>query len=152
MRGTYYASDDSPILIITLAEVKFIVAEAALANNDKATAYQAYLDGIRAHMEMLGVANPDTYINDPAVSVGEANITLDLIMKEKYVAMFLNPETWNDARRFDYQYEDMTLPANHNPDLGGQFVRRLVYPDSEISRNLENVPPVTILDRIWWDQ
>lgn len=152
MRGTYYASDDSPILIITLAEVKFIVAEAALAKNDKATAYQAYLDGIRAHMEMLGVANPDTYINDPAVSVGEANITLDLIMKEKYVAMFLHPEAWNDARRFDYQYADMTLPANHNPDLAGQFVRRLVYPDSEVSRNLANVPTVTILDRIWWDQ
>lgn len=152
MRGTYYASDDSPILIITLAELKFIEAEAALANDDKATAYQAYLDGIAAHMEMLGVADPDTYISDPAVSVGEANITLALIMKEKFVALFLHPETWSDARRFNYQYEDMTLPANHNPALGGQFLRRLVYPDSEVSRNLNNVPSVTILDRVWWDQ
>lgn len=30
----------------------------------------------------------------------QANITLDLILKEKYVAMFLHPESWNDARRF----------------------------------------------------
>jgi hypothetical protein len=153
-RGTYYASDDSPILIITLAEVKFIEAEAALANNDLARAYQAYLDGIAAHMEMVGVDDADAaaYINDPAVSVGQANITLDLIMKEKFVAMFLHPETWNDARRFDYQYEDMTLPANHNPALSGQFVRRLIYPDSEQSRNVDNVPAVTAVDRLWWDQ
>ena len=153
-RGTYYASDDSPVLIITLAEVKFIEAEAALANNDLARAYQAYLDGIAAHMEMVGVDDADAaaYINDPAVSVGQANITLDLIMKEKFVAMFLHPETWNDARRFDYQYEDMTLPANHNPALSGQFVRRLIYPDSEQSRNVDNVPSVTAVDRMWWDQ
>jgi hypothetical protein len=154
MRDTYYAADDAPILIITLAEVKFIQAEAALANGDNATAYQAYLDGIAAHMDMLGVdpADASAYLADPVVAVGPANITLDLIMKEKYVALFLHPETWTDARRFNYQYTDMTLPANHNPALGGQFVRRLVYPDSEISRNLDNVPSVTILDRVWWDQ
>jgi hypothetical protein len=154
MRDTYYAGNASPILIITLAETKFIQAEAALANNDQATAYQAYLDGIAAHMEMVGVSGPDAaaYIADPAVSVGQANITLPLIMKEKYVALFLHPEAWNDARRFNYQYVDMTLPANLNPALNGQFLRRLVYPDSEVSRNLANVPSVTIADRVWWDQ
>jgi hypothetical protein len=73
-------------------------------------------------------------------------------MKEKYVALFLHPETWNDARRIDYQYKDMTLPANHNPELNGQFIRRQIYPDSETSRNSANVPSVTLLDRIWWDQ
>jgi hypothetical protein len=154
VRGTYYASDDSPILIITLAEAKFIEAEVALAANDLPRAYQAYIDGIEAHMDMIGVDPGDaaTYVANPAVSVGSANITRALIMKEKYVAMFLNPEAWNDARRFDYAYEDMTLPANHNPTLNGQFVRRLAYPDTETSRNLQNVPEVTILDRIWWDQ
>ena len=154
VRSTYYASDDSPVLVVTLAEVKFIEAEAALAKNDLARAYQAYLDGIAAHMEMVGVDNAEAtaYISNPAVSVGQANITLALILKEKYVAMFLHPEAWNDARRFDYQYQDMTLPANHNPALSGQFIRRLIYPDSESSRNVRNVPDVTALDRVWWDQ
>jgi hypothetical protein len=153
-RGTYYASDDSPILIITLAEAKFIEAETAFRSSDLTRAYEAYLDGIEAHMDMLGVdpTEANAYVTNPAVAVGAGNITLALIMKEKYVALFLHPETWNDARRFNYAYEDMTLPANHNPELNGQFVRRLVYPDSEVSRNLDNVPPVTILDRIWWDQ
>jgi hypothetical protein len=154
VRGTYYSSDDSPVLIITRSELKFIEAEALLAKNDLPGAYAAYLAGIQAHMEMLGVPTADinTYINNPAVSVGSGSITLDLIMKEKYIALFLNPEAWNDARRFDYGYVDMTLPANHNPALQGQFLRRLVYPDSEVSRNLQNVPSVTVLDRIWWDQ
>lgn len=153
-RSTYYAANDSPILIITNTEMRFIEAEVALSMNNKPAAYDAYLEGIRAHMEMLNVtpANINTYVTNPAVGVGASNITLDLIMKEKYVALFLHPEGWNDARRFDYQYEDMTLPANHNPELGGEFIRRVNYPDSEISRNAANVPSLTLLDRVWWDE
>jgi hypothetical protein len=65
--------------------------------------------------------------------------------------MFLHPEAWTDARRYNFQYKDMTIPANLNPDLNGNFARRLVYPDSETGRNVANVPPVTQLDRMWWD-
>lgn len=153
-RGTFYASDNSPILVITYAETKFIEAEAALADNDPDRAYDAYLEGIRAHMEMIGVAAPDitSYIDNNEVSVGVEDLTIDHIMKEKYVAMFLHPEAWTDARRYNYQYQDMTLPANHNPALNGQFVRRLIYPDTERSRNGRNVPDVSALDRVWWDQ
>ncbi|HEX6227533.1 MAG TPA: SusD/RagB family nutrient-binding outer membrane lipoprotein [Chryseolinea sp.] len=153
-RDTYYASDVSPILILTNSEMRFIEAEALLSLGEKPAAYDAYLAGIRAHMEMLGVAPAaiEAYINAPTVSVGATNISLDLIMKEKYVALFLHPETWNDARRFNYQYEDMTLPDNHNPELNGEYIRRQIYPDSETSRNAVNVPSVTLLDRMWWDQ
>lgn len=45
----------------------------------------------------------------------------------------------------------MTLPANLNPNLNGEYIRRLPYPDSETSRNGNNVPSVTLLDRIFWD-
>lgn len=153
VEGTYYSSRTSPIEVITYAELKFIEAEAALTT-DPGRAYQAYLDGIEAHMEKLGVDNADiqAYLTDPAVAVGAGSLTRALILKEKYVAMFLHPETWVDARRFDYQYADMTVPANLNPELSGQFIRRLIYPDSETQRNGQNVPGVTLLDRIWWDQ
>lgn len=151
--GQFYTSTLSPVLIATYAELKFIEAEAALGT-DNPRAYAAYLAGIGAHMDMLGVAAADkaAYLADPSVAVGAGNLTLATIMKEKWVAMFLHPETWNDARRFDYAYKDMTVPANLNPDLNGQFIRRLAYPDSEVSRNGQNVPSVTLLDRIWWDQ
>lgn len=151
--GQYYTSETSPIMIATYAELKFIEAEAALAS-DKSRAYAAYLAGIEAHMDMLEVEDADkaAYLADPSVAVGADALTLDLVMKEKFVALFLHPETWNDARRFDYAYKDMSLPANLNPNLNGEYIRRLAYPDSEVSRNGVNVPQVTLLDRIWWDQ
>lgn len=150
----YYANRTSPVLVMTYAEQKFIEAEAQLIKNNNPAAYSAYLAGITAHMDMLGVdpADRDNYINDPEVSVGDANITLDLIMKEKYVALFLNPEAWNDARRYNFQYADMTIPAGLNADLNGLFSRRLQYSSSEFSTNSANVPEVNLLDRIWWDQ
>ncbi|MDF2158565.1 SusD/RagB family nutrient-binding outer membrane lipoprotein [Algoriphagus sp. CAU 1675] len=151
--GQFYTSTLSPILIATYSELKFIEAEAAF-DTDKARSYAAYLAGIEAHMDMLGVAAGEKagYLADPSVSMGEDALTLDDIMKEKWVALFLHPETWNDARRFDYAYKNMTLPENLNPNLNNQFIRRLAYPDSEVSRNGNNVPSVTLLDRIWWNQ
>ncbi len=153
IEGQYYTSITSPILIGTYSEQKFIEAEAAFAS-DKARSYQAYLDGITAHMEMLEVPQDeiDAYLADPSVSMGEGAFTINDIFKEKWIALFLHPESWNDARRFDYQYRDMDLPVNLNPDLNGQFIRRLPYPDNEVSRNGQNVPDVTLLDRIFWDE
>jgi len=151
--GQYYTSEQSPLLIATYAEQKFIEAEVALPQ-DADRAYAAYLAGIEAHMDMLEVSDNDkmAYLSSPEVSMGAASLSLAAIMKEKYVALFLHPETWNDARRFDYAYKDMTLPDNLNPNLNGQYIRRLAYPDNEVSRNGSNVPDVTLLDRIWWNQ
>ncbi|MEW2922487.1 SusD/RagB family nutrient-binding outer membrane lipoprotein [Muricauda sp. ANG21] len=152
IEGQFYTSLASPVLIATFSEQKFIEAEATFTA-DKTRSYQAYLDGIRAHMEMLSVPEVeiDAYINNPSVGMGVAAFTIDDIFKEKWVALFLHPEAWNDARRYDYQYDNMDLPTNLNPDLNGQFIRRLAYPDNEISRNGSNVPDVTLLDRIFWD-
>ena len=151
--GQFYTSTLSPLLIATYAEQKFIEAEAALTA-DPDRAYAAYLEGIEAHMDMLEVSDSDKmdYLESPEVAVGAGSLSMEHIMKEKWVALFLHPETWNDARRFDYNYKDMTVPDNLNPDLNGQFIRRLAYPDNEVSRNGSNVPDVTLLDAIWWDQ
>lgn len=141
------------MLIATYAELKFIEAEAAFPT-DKPKAYDSYLKGISAHMYMLEVSAADkaAYLAAPSVSRSSSALTLEDIFKEKYVAMFLHPETWNDARRIDYAYKNFSPPANLNPNLSGSLIRRLAYPDSEISRNRQNVPTVTLLDRIWWNQ
>jgi hypothetical protein len=148
----YYSSTNSPLMIISYSELKFIEAEARLRKNDKPGAYDAYLAGITANMNKLGVdpAKRDAYVNDPSVSVGEANITIDLIMKEKYKALFLNPETWNDARKYDYNYAGFQLPLNA---VLPNYIRRLDYPTVETSRNSENVPGISGLDeKLWWDK
>lgn len=146
-----WTGDTAPLLIMTYAELKFIEAEAALAAGDPARAYTAYLAGINANMDKLQVpagAEKTTYIT--AASVGEAGLTKDLIFKEKYVATYLNPEAWNDARRSDYGYKDFTLPQNA---VLSTFIRRLEYPTGERSKNGPNVPAISGLDqKLWWDQ
>jgi hypothetical protein len=84
------------------------------------------------------------------VSVGAAALTLADIFREKYIVMFLHPEAWVDARRFDFQYKDFTLPVNASLT---SFIRRAAYPVVETSRNRKNIPPVSgLTERLWWDQ
>ncbi len=125
VEGGYYTSRTSSLEVITYSEQKFIEAEAALDASNSTRAYEAYLEGIESHMQTIGVPQDeiDAYLSLPEVAVGASNLTIDLILKEKYIALFLNPETYNDARRYDFQYEDMTVAANLNPDLNGNFAR-----------------------------
>src|SRR5690606_15870645 len=51
----YYSSINSPLTIITYSELKFIEAEAYLRAGNDNEAYIAYLEGIRANMEKIGV-------------------------------------------------------------------------------------------------
>ncbi|ACU61422.1 SusD/RagB family nutrient-binding outer membrane lipoprotein [Chitinophaga pinensis] len=147
----FYSRGGAPLLMLTYAEMKFIESEASFVAN-KAGSYQAYLDGIAAHMDKLGVAPAakQAYVSNPVVAVGQAAFTKDLLFKEKYVATFLQPETWTDARRYDYKYKNFQLPQGA---LLNTFIRRVGYPTSETSRNPENVPPVgSLADHLWWDK
>ena len=147
----YYSSTSSPLFIITYDELKFIEAEVAFRTNDKPRAYTAYLAAITANMTKMGVSAPNiaAYIAQPTVGVGSANLTLAQIFREKYKAMFLMPVTWDDARRFEYGYQAFQLPLNV---VTSSFVRRLVYPSVETSRNNANVPIVTsVTQKLWWD-
>lgn len=145
---TWYGGVEAPLLMMTYAESKFIEAEARfLANGggigttgSTEEAYQAYLGGIEAHMDKLDVpsAEKEAYLADPRVAVGATSLTLDLILKEKYIALFLNPEAWVDLRRYDYSdqvFRGFSLPENHNPQLNDQFIQRATYPFDELSRN-----------------
>lgn len=145
-------SRTAPIYLMTYEEMKFVEAEAALRANQPQRAYDAYLEGIQASMDKFEVdaAEAEAYIADPSVSVGASALTLDLIFKEKYVALYLNPETWIDARRYDYQYEGFELP--HRAVLS-TFVRRVSIPVNELTRNQGNVPEDVSMDTpLWWDQ
>jgi len=147
----WYSTPTAPFQLVTYAEIKFIESEAQFRAGNNQAAYDAYLAGITAHMQKLGVADTaiQRYTTDPAVAVGSGNITLALIMKEKYVACFLSPVTWDDMRRMDYAYKDFSLPVNA---LLSSFIRRVNYPNNELSTNGKNAPTVALTDHLWWDQ
>lgn len=147
-----YSMPTSPLLVFTNAELRFIEAEAAFRANQKGRALTAFLAGVAANMDKVGVTEGDRtkYLADAYPNLDENSLTLNDIFREKYVALFLQPETWADARRHDYQYADFTLPANANLT---EFIRRVQYPSVELDRNQSNVPTVNSLaERLFWDQ
>ncbi len=142
------SSATSPLYIITYPELKFIEAEAALAAGNQERSDAAFREGIRGSMSefQLDSTAAENYI---ASVYGDDPVTIDDIFREKYVALFLHPETWVDARRYDYAYEGFTLPQGAALST---FPRRVLYPSTETNRNAENVPDVTMLDPIFWDE
>lgn len=163
--GGVYTTLDAPIVMISYAEALFIKAEAEFIKNggnttstgSNANAYDAYINGITASMDKMGVSGAD-YIADAAISVTNAGLKLEHIMKEKYIANFLTPETYNDLRRYDFStdvYRDLALPVSHlESEYPNEWMVRASYPDSEEARNPTNVnahkqaPTVPV----WWDE
>jgi len=160
--ATYYGKKAAPLVIGSYSEQKLMEAEARfLANGGTATsmgstqaAYDAYRAGVYANLSKLGYDS--TYVKNAQVSVGAANLTLELILREKQVALFVNPEAWVDVRRWDYDpnlFKGMALPANIDASANNSFIRRALYPLDEISRNPNAagaVKPIT--DKVWCDQ
>lgn len=163
--GGYYTSIDSPLLLISYAEAKFIKAEAAfLANGGTTTsvgsnsvAYTAYMEGISASILKYGADGAD-YLADTSVDVGETGLMLNHIMKEKYIHNFLNPETFVDYRRYNFSdnvFKGLKIrqEVDASGDYAGEWFRRASYPSTELNRNRSNVEanrqtPVT---PVWWE-
>ena len=163
--GGFYTTLDAPIVMISYAEALFIKAEAEFIKNggnttsvgSNANAYNAYIDGITANMAKMGVSGAD-YIADSAIGVTDAALKLEHIMKEKYIANFLNPETYVDLRRYDFSsdvFKDLALPVNHlESEYPNEWMLRAIYPSSEEARNPASVnahkqaPTVPV----WWDE
>ncbi|UII24417.1 SusD/RagB family nutrient-binding outer membrane lipoprotein [Fulvivirga maritima] len=153
-RDTWYAMEDSPIIMMSYAELKFIEAEIAL-QTDLGRANNAYLEGIAAHMTMLEVEESEMqdYLDDPSVNV-VVSLDLEHVMKEKYIALFLNFEAWNDMRRLNYDPD--IFRGFEEPDYGGRSepAERALYPTSEQNRNASSLSPHIreFTESMWKDQ
>ena len=82
----------------------FIKAEVLFNQNNKAGALQAYKDGIKDHMEILGVpaAKITSYLASSSVQQSASALTLSQIMIQKYIALSYSPEVFNDVRRLEF--------------------------------------------------
>src|SRR6185312_9177308 len=127
--GSFQIRPVSDEEILTYHEMCFIKAEVYMRKGDAASAYTAYLAGINAHLSMMQAklaswqasgytsTNPDmapmnqtdinNYLASSAVVQGAGSLTMSDIMLQKYVAMGISLENWNDMRRFDYSAGDV---------------------------------------------
>lgn len=120
--GSFQVRPISNQEILTYHEMCFIKAEVYMRKGDRANAFAAYKEGIKAHLDMMqakltewkaaGYDNPDMWPMDPtamsnylqsnAVCQNAGSLTMSDIMLQKYVAMGISLQNWNDMRRFNF--------------------------------------------------
>jgi hypothetical protein len=159
LSNSYFTSPESPVLMVTYHEVKFIEAEARLRLDvNDPLAQDALQDAVRANILKLsnGEVNDvtiDQYIANNATLTGDFNADLETIMKQKYIAMFASIESWTDYRRTGFPNLTPNEGGDHNQNPGGDIPRRLPYCQTERLYNPNLPSPLPNLqDRFWWDQ
>lgn len=143
--GAYISAAIAPSVIMSYAELKFIESEANFRLGQAVPARAAFQAGVAASvLKVTGAANTvwlDANIN------GIANVTLELIMAQKYIATYGNSQSYADYRRTGLP--TMTLPIGA---LIPTMPVRFPYAQEEITYNGANVPAVTLSSKLWWDR
>ncbi|MBO9681321.1 MAG: SusD/RagB family nutrient-binding outer membrane lipoprotein [Flavisolibacter sp.] len=161
----------APVMLITNAQTKFLLAEAAFRGWLPAgaqTAQQYYEAGVRASMDELNfypnVLKPaaipttlqDAYLAQSGVAWNPAK-ALELINTQYWIANFNNGyEAWSNFRRTGYP---VLTPNSWNTSLNGGFIRRFAYPLRERDLNYAHYAeavaslggPDNLTTRIFWD-
>ncbi len=150
--ASWYGKKTTPMLLFTAAENYFILAEALTHVGSASEVKDSLNIGIRRNMSMLGVnsADVDAYVN----AIDGGTIDLSAIMKQKFIALFLNGEVWTDMRRHHFDtniFKGLVIPDASNGRLGAPG-QRSRYPDSETTRNGDNVPVVDLIEPMWRDK
>ena len=166
---------ETPGILITSAEVNFLLAEAKTKGwNVAKTAEEYYEQGVRESMEMLN----DYYLNkdyDKLITEDEINAFIaanklsatnpkETINTQAWILHMMNPsEAWANMRRSDYPViQDRTKLATfdgfpYGPDL--HTPTRLKYPELEAQYNADNYKEAiqnlggtdNWHKRMWWD-
>ena len=128
--------------MVSYMEAKFIEAESQLRAGAKDLAAAAYNDGVNASVKLV------TGTDNSVIPAADASsISQNLIMTQKYIAMFTQPEVWADWRR--------TGIPSLTPNAGAliNFIPRR-YPTAQSERlyNSKVVVNAKLDDPVWWDK
>ncbi len=122
-----YTKNDGYLALITDEELMFIKAEAQYWGGDKPAAYNTTKEAVLKNFERLDIKEPDASVDgNNAVKryklffdvrlPGASTFTIADLMQQKFVAMYLQPEQWNDMRRYNYssktngiKYDDVAV-------------------------------------------
>ena len=128
-----YLTADQQVDLLSYREIQFIIAE---TSGDAAEQHAAYLNGIRASFTELGLGDAEynAYVGQAAIDPGAGNLTMNDIMTQKYIGLFVQPEAFIDWRRTDIPALTAVPEATSNV-----IARRWFYPENEYLFN-ENAP------------
>lgn len=143
--GSYIVSQTAPIPIVTYSEVLFIQAEAALRNNNKELAAKAYNAAVSSSIKLVTGLAPDNQYIAVEASETASTITLKKIIEQKYLALFVNVEAWNDWKRTGYPQ----LIANSGGSVAA-IPQRLPTVMDERKYNPNAIVVSDILKPVWW--
>lgn len=156
LHNGYWTSDTSPYPIMLKEELLFIKAETQFYLNDLAGALTTYKQAIRTNMERLGVAEGQiiNFLGDQRkVAQRETDLSIDDIMMQKYVALYLQGETWSDLKRYNYStraYPNMYYPRYALAEWGGRYIQRFPYdPQTEYVYNPKEIERLGARARTW---
>ncbi len=170
-RSGFYTNSTSPFPFITYSEVKFIEAEARLRTGDAAGSRGAYEEGVKANMRKLGLSQQEIeaywqaqLADGFSTHFNTLQTGLSYIMRQKYITLCLNPESWVDMRRMDYSRDiygpSLMRPINLNtvifdPADESQWIQAMLYESNEQNRNPDQVGDNTeryrLLTPLWWN-
>lgn len=163
------ASLTAPTFWITYAQTSLLLAEAAhrgWIQGGDAQAQTYYENGVKADMDnyakyghTISTAEEDAYLSQAGVAYDPAN-ALKQINTQYWIACIRNgSEAWANLRRSGFALIGLS-PNLYNNNLNGGFIRRLSYPDYELSNNPENYQEAVasmggsddLVTRIFWDK
>ena len=161
---TRLGSSLAPSYLVTYSQTLLLHAEAVIRGWVSGDASALYEEAIRANMEQFADWPGDTDISQEEIDAYiaanplEEGKGIELINEQYWISSFLNgPEAWANFRRTGIP---QVAP---NPWPGGDlkteaFIRRLTYPDAELTVNRDNLNvaisrqgPDLLDTRIWWD-
>lgn len=150
---------DHPILkqdrnfpLLTYTEQMFIRAECLMqTGGDPADALNeavtsSYVDAGLIPTGFDEEEEEQLYISSTDYVASLGSITMNVIATQKYIAMFNDPEAFNDWRR--------TNVPNLTPNAGNQVPRKLPLAESEVlaNTNAPNLGLDEIFTSVWWDK
>ena len=171
------ASLSAPSVILSYAEVEFLLAEASLRGWHPSSAAAHYSAGINASMKSTSFfptpvlypgggpfsipqATIDAYIAARPLNSASFAAAMEQVHTQFYLAMFMfydNFEAFSNIRRTGYPV--LTPPNYPGNFTGGKALVRLRYPVSEATLNKENYEaavatqgPDLYTTPVWWDK
>ncbi|KUJ63801.1 hypothetical protein AR687_01040 [Flavobacteriaceae bacterium CRH] len=139
--GPRFASNNSQIGIVTYAEAKFIEAEAKFRLGQDAK--PALKDAIAA--SVLKVTQ--TAATTDFLTAATSTVNLATIINQKYIALFLTMEPYNDYRRTGFP----ELVPNQNSDTK-LIPLRLPTPSDQRQYNPNATVVSNVTTNVWWDK